>query len=430
MMQRFWPGRPALIAGESFTSWFIRVAAANGHRPRDLYRACLPAGDRAAPDLDRHADAMLIQTLADGTGVEPSALRAATFDRWAGWAFERDEDGRNLLPWLPPAGRHTGKRCFGQQVCPHCLAYDPVPHLRLDWRLGIMTTCPTHGSLLLDRCPDCQEPLGFLRQAGRSGFFCARCGSDARRWTGEAALLDMAPLQSTWLGVIERGWADFGTYGPIYSFTALEVLALLARLLAGGNHAYALRTRVAGEMGLSIPPFALPRVRDLAHLPPRSRAVILAMADWLTGEWPHRFVTVAMSAGLASSHIRKRHGEQQPFAFAHTVDWHLDGSQRSGARDEVLAAKQILAAKGQPGTCRNLIALAGTRLTAMSEVADPARDGAPWGQGRYWKLDGVSPEVKAAARAAAHRAGEGVGPWLDALLRKRLRLPQKREAAH
>lgn len=70
--------------------------------------------------------------------------------------------------------------------------------------------------------------------------------------------------------------------------------------------------------------------------------------------------------------------------------------------------------------------LLGGKPITISEAADPPEDQAPWGQGRYWKLDGVSPEVKKAARVAAHRAGEAVGPWLDTLLRKQLGLPARK----
>ncbi|MFC7333150.1 TniQ family protein [Rhodocista pekingensis] len=425
---RLWPGRPAPLQGESFSSWFVRVAGANGHRPRELYRVCMPAGDRSPPDLDRHADPLLIRDLAEATGIPVGSISGGTFDQFAGMAFERDEDGRNVLPWLPPAGRYAGKRCFGQQVCPRCLAEDPVPHLRLTWRLGVMTKCPKHGTLLLDRCPECREPIAVLRQDGRSAFFCWSCGSAVRAWRAGLPPVDIQPVQATWMEIVSRGWTKLGAYGPVYSFAALEILALLMRLLAGGQHAYPLRAWVGERApGACVPPTAIPRVRDLAHLAPAPRSILLMMADWLMQDWPHRFVAAGRSVGLATSHIRRRHGDTAPFAFAHAVDWHLNAAQRTGTRAEIERAKEILTERGVSPTCRNLVELVGTKLTAIEELAEPASDGAPWGKGRYWKLDGVSPEVKEAARTAAHRAGEGVGPWLDALLRERLNLPAKRE---
>lgn len=107
-----WPGRPRLLPGESLSSWFARTAAANGLRPAELFRIVQPGSDRNPRDLDRYADDPLLYLLADRTGVERGALVQGTFRHWVGTAFSHD-DGLNKLPWLPPAGRQGGRRCFG-----------------------------------------------------------------------------------------------------------------------------------------------------------------------------------------------------------------------------------------------------------------------------------------------------------------------------
>jgi hypothetical protein len=145
------------------------------------------------------------------------------------------------------------------------------------------------------------------------------------------------------------------------------------------------------------------------------------MAYWLMAAWPTRFISAALAVGLSKRDLLKRADERYPYAFAHAVDWHL--TEHSGRRaevDEVAAAKTVLRNRGQPANWQNLASLLGGKPAAISAVAELPEGQAHWGQGRYWKLDGVSPEVKAAARAAAHRTGEGVGPWLDSLLRREL----------
>lgn len=171
----------------------------------------------------------------------------------------------------------------------------------------------------------------------------------------------------------------------------------------------------------------VPRARDGALLTPRARSVVVAMGHWLMGEWPSRFVAGARAVGMTSTDLWKRPAEHYPFPYADVVEWHLKEPHKGGNREEVAEAKMILLRQGRPGTHRNLVALCGIRLGAMGDLADAATEnGAPWGKGRYWKLDGVSPEVKAAARLAAHRAGEGVGPWLDGLLRRELGIPARK----
>ncbi|WP_448204330.1 TniQ family protein [Azospirillum sp. sgz302134] len=421
-----WPGRPRLLENESFSSWFARVAAANGLRPADLYRILQPGGDRNPRDLDRYGDIHLLSTLADKTGISVETLEQATFRRWAGIAFERD-DGLVKLDWLPPAGRERAKRCFGQQVCPLCLAEDTVPFLRLDWRLSFITACPTHKRLLLDRCPACNESFSVLRQNKFGGVFCWSCGTDVRRFIGDPPPVDPLPTQEELLITLSQGWKTLGSYGPVYSFTALRILSLIVRLIAGGRHAYALREWVANQGSrLAVPPETLPRVRDGALLTARARSVIVAMAHYVMEEWPHRFVAAAQEVGMSSRDVRKRVDGAYPFAYADAVEWNLTEPLNGSTRDEVLAAKNVLLSRGESATYRKLKELRGGKAGTMSEVADPASDSAAWGKGRYWKLDGVSAEVKEAARIAAHRSGENVAVWLDRVLRKELNLPHIR----
>ena len=422
-----WPGRPRLLHDEAFSSWFARTAAGNGLRPAELHHILQPGGDRNPRDLDRYADVHLLHRLADCTGREADALGQSTFRRWAGTVFEGD-DGLTKFAWLPPAGRQGGRRCFGQQLCPWCLRADAEPYLRLTWRLSFVTTCPVHQRLLLDRCPRCSEPFHILRMDNVREMRCASCATDLRHVTADEPPIDAVPIQRDLVRLVSDGWRTLGPYGPVYSFAVLEILALVTRFLAGGPHSHALRAWVASQApALSVPPEALPRAREGALLTPRARSVLISMAHWLMGEWPSRFVAGARAVGMTSTDLWKQPAESYPFAYTDVVEWHLKEPHKGGNRDEVAAAKAILVRQGRKATHRNLVELCGIKLGAMSELAEPAdADSAAWGKGRYWKLDGVSPEVKAAARIAAHRTGEGVGPWLDALLRRELGIPARK----
>lgn len=419
-----WPVRPRLLPDESLSSWFARLAAGNGLRPGELYRILQPGSDRKPRDLDRYADVPLLDLLAERTSLDRASLAKATFRRWTGTAFSND-DGLIKLPWLPPAGREGGRRCFGQQLCPWCLRADPEPYLRLIWRLSFVTVCPVHQRLLLDRCPACNEAFSVLRMDRAQEMRCPSCAADLRSFTPDPPPVDAVPVQQELLRTIGQGWWRLGTYGPVYSFAALDILALLIRLLAGGRHAHALRGWVAAQSdSLAVATESVPRAREGALLGTRARNVLVPMAHWLMMDWPHRFVGAAKALGMTGRDICKRQERDYPFAFAHAVEWHLKLPEKRGNRDEVLSAKAVLG--GQSGSVdrRALVDCFGVKRRTFSELADPVvPDAAPWGKGRYWKLDGVSPDVKEAARRAAHRAGEGVGPWLDALLRRELGIP-------
>lgn len=273
-----WPGRPTLLPGESFSSWFARTAVANGLRPAELFRIVQPGEDRNPRDLDRYADDTMLDLLADRTGIGIERLRKATFRRWEGLLFSHDYGDRKLT-WLPPAGRQGGNRCYGQQVCPLCLEGDQHPYLRQIWRLAFIATCPLHGCLLHDRCQHCGETLNVLRQNGRDEIRCWACGADVRTFHTDSPAVNVAEVQEELLRRTSQGWWDLGKFGPVYSFAAFDMLALITRLLMSGRHALALRAHVADqEPQLAVPPQSLPRAREGALLGPKARSVLVPMA--------------------------------------------------------------------------------------------------------------------------------------------------------
>lgn len=57
-------------------------------------------------------------------------------------------------------------------VCPHCLK--DSGYIRQAWHHELVTACPDHQVLLLDRCPDCESPL----ELNRASVSVCRCGYD------------------------------------------------------------------------------------------------------------------------------------------------------------------------------------------------------------------------------------------------------------
>jgi hypothetical protein len=415
-----WPCRPPLIEGESFSSWLARFAKANALKPVQLCRLIDSTGYRAVRDLDRHTDVPLINRMAEAARMGSAEVEAATFRRWAGVTYEND-DGRTKLEWTPPAGRSGGVRCFGQQLCPMCLSSDAFPYLRLNWRLSFFTACPVHAVILLDRCPACGEPFQALKCFGSADFRCWACGADPASASTHPNPAELLEVQRDLSAMVSNGWYDLGTYGPVFTFVALKILGLLCRLLAGGSHALPLRRWAGDQMKISFSWLeSIRQVRDHTILPPRDRAIIIAMGHYLLQQWPERFTSASHAVNLSSSHLRKRHNEQVPFAFRHAIDFHLKQRHETGGNDEAAAATRILEARGQEPTYRNIVALAGRKRVAFENEAQPSGSRDRWGEGRHWKLTGVSPQIRGAARAAAHNAGLNVAAWIEDLIRREL----------
>lgn len=409
-----------LLPDESLSSWFARLAGANALRPGDLFAILQPGGFRYPRDLDRFADDVLLNHLTEATGTKNISIRQATFRRWAGLLYESD-DGLNKLAWLPPAGREDSRRSFGQQICPRCVEEDSRPYLRLSWRLAFVIACPKHRCFLVDRCPRCGEPINILRQNRVDRIECWSCGNTISLSTPEYVTTSTLIIQEHLLSVLRDRWAELGGAGVIFAPAFFQLLMLVFRLLSSGKHALPLRIWIGSQSTTLASHIQIPRLREIELLNPRVRSNVLSMASYLLDDWPHRFVTGCRTVGLTRRHLLKS-GRQYPFAYQHVVDWHLTSRHRVIKADELEIAKRYLQARGIKPTYRALVELTGVKITSERALVERAAESMPWGTGRYWKIDGVTPEVKSAARRAAHKAGESLSVWLERILRRELDL--------
>lgn len=408
---RLWPFRPKPIANESFSSWFCRAAWANGLSASELYPIALPGAHIYRIDLDRFACDALIENLAAHTGIPPGDLWPRTFQAWTGRLFEYD-DGQIKLIWLPPAGLHRSSKSFGQQACPQCLREAETPHLKTDWRLGFVTSCDVHRTLLIDRCPACAAPIQplYIPHSVESVAVCWNCQYDLRNVVTPKA--DNISAQGMLMQVLHDGWGELGVYGLVHALSYFRILWTVYRLLATGRFALPLRQWIGGPE----PPSGIPRIKEIERLNPRCRHALIAMAEDLMRAWPHRFLQACRDVGLSPRFLIKD-AERTPFALWEPVSLQLSAPVGEATPADIRAAKAYLRLHGQRPTYQALQGLLGMHFHAHRNLALPVGKHAPYGSHRYWKLDGVSPEVRAAAKRAAHQDGENVGPWVDKKLR-------------
>jgi len=97
-----------------------------------------------------------LDALANSTGLQSSRLAAMTLQRFAGTALRTDFD-RNTWVAANDWGLVNQSR-----YCPECLREEPGVW-RAEWRLGLVSICTAHRSLLRDTCPGCEELTGSRR---------------------------------------------------------------------------------------------------------------------------------------------------------------------------------------------------------------------------------------------------------------------------
>ena len=82
-----WPGRPIPLEGETFSSWFSRVAHTNFLNPSDLYAAINPGARLYSLDFERWSDPTVLMRMSEGTDVEKTDLSSLLPAEYQGRVF-------------------------------------------------------------------------------------------------------------------------------------------------------------------------------------------------------------------------------------------------------------------------------------------------------------------------------------------------------
>lgn len=160
---KLWPIHLKPKPDELLTSWLVRLAMAHAQK---LHTFCSltwygkPIWNR---DIDKSADAEILQVLSSKTGTALERVRMTTLASYEGVLYEK-HNRFGPTAWIMPVGVfHRTRKQYGLQYCPRCLSEDRDPYFRRRWRLAFIVMCNEHNLLLCDRCPSCQAPVNFHR---------------------------------------------------------------------------------------------------------------------------------------------------------------------------------------------------------------------------------------------------------------------------
>ncbi|MER9889115.1 TniQ family protein [Mesorhizobium sp. M0114] len=156
---------------ELLSSWFHRLALANGIAPRSFAGVLGLGGGMWSARLDLRLPHHVAALLGAYTDVPLGAMSTMAMTGWA------------LTPLLLPLRENARRnRSTWLQYCPLCLGEDEAPYFRRQWRLASRVSCFVHGCGLRDRCPACRGGIAIFDQTELiPQHFCARCGFDLCR---------------------------------------------------------------------------------------------------------------------------------------------------------------------------------------------------------------------------------------------------------
>jgi hypothetical protein len=206
----------------------------------------------------------------------------------------------------------------------------------------------------------------------------------------------------------------------IHPVLFFKILHHIFRLVANSQFSTDLQQVLKRSIDLRIETGGIPRFKEIERYNPRCRQILIQLTVALFDNWPRTFVKTCKEVGLTRRRLLDT-GYDLPFEYTRQVDEHLSFLKFELTEKDILAAANILKRRGIEPTYGELQKLLNHRFPSHRKLSSPvANENVPYGLHRYWKLDGISPDVRRAAKESATQAGEKIGPWVEGVLRKEL----------
>jgi hypothetical protein len=171
------PFAPRPIAAELFSSWLLRVAAANFISLRELLEAFESRFPSISPakSFDFALPCPFLQAMSAFCRVPVRKLQALDL-------VQRFPHLQSALLLRFPAGEPFCSRLreqrLGYAFCPLCVAEQHVLHVPWEWSFACIIRCSVHNASLQFGCPICGEwdPLTFTSPGFEPNRTCRSCG--------------------------------------------------------------------------------------------------------------------------------------------------------------------------------------------------------------------------------------------------------------
>jgi TniQ len=172
------PFAPKPFRGELFSSWLLRLAAANCVTLDELlagFHASYPSTPYAF-SLDVNLDECLLKFMASFsrvpfTTLSRLSLENQVFNPEAALLLRFNDNSR--------ASRLLSRR-LGYAFCPYCIAHQSFVHVPWEWAFACLLHCSVHGTPLGAGCPSCGDldplPFGLIPVADQVP--CQSCGAN------------------------------------------------------------------------------------------------------------------------------------------------------------------------------------------------------------------------------------------------------------
>ena len=314
---KLFPFHPKPLPDELLSSWIIRTAHGHGQGPYSFCKTIWPAEYAWNRDIDNLAPNTVIKTMSQRTATSLKVAQKTTLKSLEGELMEfHFPNGRTK--WILRGGiYHRIRKNPWLQFCPHCLASDPSPYFRKRWRLALVATCTQHGNQLVDRCPQCNDPI--MPHRTREIFRCHACNFDLREAPTSPAYFPALVLQQKCEAMLQFGWGGWEETLFLRSILFFDLLHQIFRVLSTGSRSKGLRDFVDNRWGGDASPPKFPAGnREFESLGTADRHRIMGLAAHVLEGWPWRYVGACAETNVWFSWAVKD-GKSLPYAYTEPV---------------------------------------------------------------------------------------------------------------
>lgn len=235
LKKELWPGFIMPKENELFSSWFIRLCYE--HRIKSytfskLYFEGQPIWNR---DIDRLFPQYLVNAILEHTILNYNQVKEMFLISYKDLVFNDADLSSFTMGILNLGVYHRKRKQFGLLCCPSCLVKEN-PYYKKEWRLAFSLGCTKCKCYLIDRCPNCLNPIAFHRlETGYKEqllnyplYTCSFCKFDLRKSIKTYLSFSTIDNYQKYIDkTLGRGYNDITQY----SFTYFSVLLFLSNQL-------------------------------------------------------------------------------------------------------------------------------------------------------------------------------------------------------
>lgn len=321
-----WPVHPKPYPDELQSSWIVRLARCHGLKVqvfgKEVFKGQLTLWSR---DIDRLAPDWLLHELSARTATPLDRVKETTLRSYVGVLYPNIHESWIQRWILPLKVYHSMRRGFPLQYCPHCLAAEPEPYFRKQWRLALLTYCPEHQVMLLDRCPSCGAPVAFHRRElgknkGRDEAAlsqCYQCDFDLRNAQTEPVSFYEESLRQELEAAVGTVLGLGATAGP-RDVGYFAVCGHTVFLMTHRYRSLKLQAYVCEQLGVSALPIPVKRTL-FENLDVAERHHNIQLVMWLMADFEQRITAAWYGRAVTYSALLKDFREEIPDWYARVV---------------------------------------------------------------------------------------------------------------